>query len=103
MKEVINLAGEKELVDSTVPVRTIDGVNYLHTAEDESEIAAEAARGAAAKADYVANHKYKDDRKKAYGSIEDQLDMIYWDQVNATTTFKDHVTAIKAASPKTVA
>lgn len=39
-------------------------------------------------------------RRVAYGSVEDQLDMIYWDQVNGTTTFKDHIAAGKAAHPK---
>ena len=28
--------------------------------------------------------------------IEEQLDMMYWDQVNGTTTWKDHVAAVKA-------
>mgnify|MGYP001185225024 FL=1 len=36
-------------------------------------------------------------RKVEYGQIEDQLDMLYWDQVNGTTTWKDHVTAVKAS------
>ena len=35
-------------------------------------------------------------RKVEYGSIEDQLDMMYWDQVNGTTTWKDHVSAVKS-------
>ena len=39
-------------------------------------------------------------RKGAYGLIEDQLDMIYWDQVNSTTTFKDHVAKVKSDNPK---
>lgn len=34
-------------------------------------------------------------RKVEYGQIEDQLDMMYWDQVNGTTTWKDHVTSVK--------
>ena len=34
-------------------------------------------------------------RKVEYGSIEDQMDMMYWDQVNGTTTWKDHVTSVK--------
>ena len=38
-------------------------------------------------------------RQVAYGPIGDQLDMIYKDQVNGTTTFKDHVEAVKAAQP----
>ena len=39
-------------------------------------------------------------RQEAYGSIADQLDMIYWDGKNSTTTFQDHVDAVKAAHPK---
>ena len=35
-------------------------------------------------------------RKVEYGQIEDQLDMMYWDQMNGTTTWKDHITATKA-------
>ena len=35
-------------------------------------------------------------RKVEYGQIEEQLDMMYWDQVNGTTTWKDHVSAVKS-------
>lgn len=42
---------------------------------------------------------YSLQRQVAYGPIGDQLDMIYKDQVNGTTTFKDHVEAVKAAKP----
>ena len=44
--------------------------------------------------------QYKEDRRIAYGKIGAELDMIYWDQVNGTTTFKDHVAAVKADNPK---
>lgn len=40
------------------------------------------------------------DRKLAYKSIEDQLDMQYWDSVNGTTTWKDHIAKVKADNPK---
>ena len=43
---------------------------------------------------------YIDKRQKAYGSIGDQLDMQYHDDVDGTTTWKDHVAAVKAANPK---
>jgi hypothetical protein len=32
-------------------------------------------------------------RKTAYGDLGSQLDMQYWDNVNGTTTWKDHVAA----------
>ena len=36
-----------------------------------------------------------------YLPLAQQLDMQYWDSVNGTTTWKDHVTAVKAKYPKT--
>jgi len=39
-------------------------------------------------------------RQEAYGSIADQLDMQYWDAVNGTTTWKDHVAQVKSDNPK---
>lgn len=44
--------------------------------------------------------KYQSDRAAAYASIGDQLDMQYWDLVNGTTTWKDHVAKVKADHPK---
>ena len=35
-----------------------------------------------------------------YASVGDQLDMQYKDAVNGTTTWKDHVAAVKAKYPK---
>ena len=35
-----------------------------------------------------------------YLPIQEQLDMQYWDSVNGTTTWKDHVTAVKTKYPK---
>ncbi len=39
-------------------------------------------------------------RQEAYGSIADQLDMQYWDNVNGTTTWKDHIAQVKSDNPK---
>ena len=35
-----------------------------------------------------------------YPSIQDQLDMQYWDAVNGTTTWKDAIAQVKADNPK---
>tara|TARA_R100001440_G_scaffold964_1_gene3246 strand:+ start:1594 stop:1896 length:303 start_codon:yes stop_codon:yes gene_type:complete len=43
---------------------------------------------------------YKSARQEAYGSIADQLDMQYWDNVNGTTTWKDHIAKVKSDNPK---
>ena len=39
-------------------------------------------------------------RQEGYGSIADQLDMQYWDAVNGTTTWQDHVAQVKTDNPK---
>jgi len=43
---------------------------------------------------------YQDKRFKAYGHIGDQLDMQYWDAVNGTTVWKDHIAKVKSDIPK---
>lgn len=41
-------------------------------------------------------------RINEYPSIQDQLDMQYWDNVNNTTIWKDTIEAIKAKYPKQI-
>ena len=43
---------------------------------------------------------YKRARQEAYASIPDQLDMLYWDKVNDTTTWKDAIADVKSDNPK---
>jgi phosphoribosylformylglycinamidine (FGAM) synthase-like enzyme len=43
---------------------------------------------------------YKSARQEAYNSIQDQLDMQYWDSVNSTTTWADHIAQVKSDNPK---
>ena len=50
-------------------------------------------------ADYDAQ-AYARNRATAYASTGDQLDMQYWDSVNGTTTWKDHVASVKNQFPK---
>ena len=38
-------------------------------------------------------------RKTAYGDLGDQLDMQYHDNVDGTTTWKDHVAKVKTDNP----
>ena len=37
---------------------------------------------------------------RKYPSIEEQLDMQYWDAVNGTTTWKDAIAKVKTDNPK---
>lgn len=39
-------------------------------------------------------------RAEAYASIAEQLDMQYWDSVNGSRTWLDHIEAVKEAHPK---
>jgi len=41
----------------------------------------------------------RETRKNLYPSIQEQLDMQYWDNVNGTTTWKDKIAEIKTANP----
>ena len=43
---------------------------------------------------------YKTARQEAYNSIPEQLDMMYWDNVNGTTTWQDHIAQVKTDNPK---
>ena len=43
---------------------------------------------------------YAEKRAMEYPSIQDQLDMIYWDKVNSTNTWQEKITEIKAKYPK---
>ena len=38
-------------------------------------------------------------RRSAYGDLGSQLDMQYHDNVDGTTTWKDHVASVKTANP----
>ena len=38
-------------------------------------------------------------RRNAYGDLGSQLDMQYHDNVDGTTTWKDHVASVKTANP----
>ena len=63
---------------------------------DQSKI--DAAR-ATLDAEYAAL-EYSRKRVEQYASIQDQLDMQYWDNVNGTTTWKDHIAKVKSDNPK---
>ena len=63
---------------------------------DQSKI--DAAR-ATLDAEYAAL-EYSRKRVQEYASIQDQLDMQYWDSVNGTTTWKDHIAKVKSDNPK---
>ena len=44
--------------------------------------------------------QYQRDRAKAYPSIQEQLDLQYWDKVNGTNKWQDAINAVKQKYPK---
>jgi hypothetical protein len=50
-------------------------------------------------AEYEAK-QYQRDRAKEYLSIQEQLDLQYWDKVNGTNKWQDAINAVKAKYPK---
>ena len=44
--------------------------------------------------------QYQRDRASAYPSIQEQLDMQYWDAVNGTNKWQEAVAKVKADNPK---
>jgi hypothetical protein len=77
----------------------IDNIEWLSddiTQPSKSDIEAKIAEQ---KTEYD-NLAYARARAVAYKSIQDQLDMQYWDQVNGTTTWKDHIAKVKSDNPK---
>jgi hypothetical protein len=43
---------------------------------------------------------YKYQRVAEYPSIQEQMDMQYWDAINGTTTWQDAINAVKTKYPK---
>ena len=81
---------------------TVDGSNVARDKDwnlielDETKIDEEETK---LQADYDSK-QYQRDRATAYPSIQEQLDMQYWDAVNETTTWKDAVAKVKTDNPK---
>ena len=50
----------------------------------------------------VKSPSYAELRAEDYPSREAQLDMMYWDKVNGTTTWQDTIQEIKNRHPKTI-
>lgn len=93
----VNFIGEVELVqqdDGSIEITkwNVDGkskptADQLAAVDAAADVAIAAARVAA-------------NRRAAYPSIADQLDMQYWDAKNGTTTWADAIAAVKTAHPK---
>jgi len=81
--------------------RVINGATVLDSSGNEISIddSLVNAKMVEMQADYDSK-QYARDRAVAYPSIQEQLDMQYWDSVNGTTTWKDAIEAVKTEHPK---
>jgi len=99
MKTAIDLNGSPTQVEDNVPVVTRNGVHHLLTEKDKLEQQQRAADWEAKKAEN-AKTNYLKERAREYPSTREQLDMMYNDKINGTTTWADALTAVKKKHPK---
>ena len=77
----------KEKYNITDEELTLDFLNEINTKNEENKKIRK-------------NNQYKSERASAYPSIQEQLDMQYWDKVNGTNTWQDAINAVKNKYPK---
>ena len=77
---------------NTCEIQWLDGTTPISKADIEAKMVE-------VQAEYDAN-QYQRDRAIAYPSIQDQLDMQYWDKVNGTTNWEDAIAKVKSDNPK---
>lgn len=89
----INPTAQVSVSDDDInQITWLDGTTPISKADIEAKMIE-------VQAEYDAN-QYQRDRAIAYPSIQEQLDMQYWDSVNGTTTWQDKINEIKIKYPK---
>ena len=83
----------------TVNGEDINSIEWLNGTPEISKADIEA-KMTELQAEYDAN-QYQRDRATAYPSIQEQLDLQYWDKVNGTTNWEDAIAKVKSDNPKT--
>ena len=82
----------------TINADDINQITWLNGTKEISKTEIEA-KVVELQAEYEAN-KYQRDRADAYPSIQEQLDMQYWDAVNGTKKWQEAVAKVKTDNPK---
>jgi hypothetical protein len=77
---------------NTCEIQWLNGTTPIPKADIEAKMVE-------VQAEYDAK-QYQRDRAIAYPSIQDQLDMQYWDKVNGTTNWEDAIAKVKSDNPK---
>ena len=95
-KEELQALADQEIEDAKPLYKQVDKERLEFTDDDYAQ----------AKTD-LGNSKweaqqfgYIQARQEAYGDLGSQLDMMYWDKVNDTTTWQDHIAKVKSDNPK---
>ena len=79
--------------------KIVNGIEVNLTAEEIVERENEIKINESKAVEFYAK-QYQRDREDEYPSIQEQLDMQYWDNVNGTTKWNDTITKIKTDNPK---
>ena len=77
---------------NTCEIEWLNGTTPISKADIEAKMVE-------VQAEYDAN-QYQRDRATAYPTIQEQLDMQYWDKINGTTNWEDAIAKVKADNPK---
>ncbi len=90
-----------QAIDPSAKFRILDdSIDKIEWLEDTTPIAREVISAKITEQENAYNNDYARKRREAYPSMWDQLDMIYWDQVNGTTKFKEAIAKVKTNIPK---
>ena len=77
---------------NTCEIEWLNGTTPISKADIEAKMVE-------VQAEYDAN-QYQRDRATAYPTIQEQLDMQYWDKINGTTNWEDAIAKVKLDNPK---
>ena len=87
----INPDAEFSIMDNDLDtIQFLNGTATISKADIEAKMVE-------VQADYDAKQYQRD---RIYPSMQEQLDMQYWDNVNGTTTWEDAIAKVKADNPK---
>lgn len=90
--KITHIAPSRKALES-IPLAVFDKI-------EKSEYEYELINGDYIRKDQIRNEKVIAERKLEYPSIEDQLDMLYWDKVNGTNIWEATISRIKKRHPK---
>ena len=95
-KHFLAIKGINPNAEFSIMDNDLDNINWLNgtTPIPKADIEAKMVE---VQAEYDANQYQRD---RVYPSIQEQLDMQYWDKVNSTTNWEDAIAKVKSDIPK---